>query len=304
MACNQSTSFRIDCEWAGSLKGLRMNVPDDWWDGFTGHKLNGGVIARVDFGIDGNKYFQLELDGERGAYYPMRYDAVVRYADKTHRAFSSFRLPAHAVSDPAQEVVVVEETVDDNDNDDADDDDYFTTPPPAAARNKRQRLNSKQMTINPDLSKFVEEGTADGGPVPTRRRRERAAATPGMTAAYKMTAHVDWTKISVESPGRHIEPIPYTGENEFFGVNMSNWKIEQMKDEHGDIRYDKIFEWMLPTIREGESFWRFLAARMRSYMSYLMLGGWKPRWFDPDKGTIIEDDHVARMFGCQQCRSI
>jgi hypothetical protein len=234
MACDQSTTFHIDREWAESLKGLRMNVPDDWWDGFTGHKLNGGVIARVDFGIDGNKYFQLELDGERSAFYPMRYDAVVRYADETHRAFSSFRLPAHAVSNPAQEVVVVEETVDDNDNDDVDDDDYFTTPP-AAARNKRQRLNSKQMTINPDLSEFVEEGTADGGPVPTRRRRERAAATPGTTAAYKMTAHVDWTKICVESPGRHIEPIPYTGENEFFGVNMSNWKIEQMKDEHGDI---------------------------------------------------------------------
>ena len=39
-------------------------------------------------------------------------------------------------------------------------------------------------------------------------------------------------------------------------------------------------------------------------MSYLMLGGWKPRWFDPDKGTIIKDDHVLRMFRCQQCRSI
>jgi hypothetical protein len=236
----------------------------------------------------------------------MRYDAIVLYADETHRAFSSFRLPAHAVSDPAQEVVVVEETtVDDDYNDDVDDDDYddYFTTPPAAARNKRRRLN-KQITINPDLNEFVEEGTADGGPVPTRRESRAAAATPGTTATYKMTARVDWTKISAESPGQHIEPIPYTGENEFFGVNMSDWEIEQMKDKHGDIRYDKIFEWMLPTIREGESFWNFLAARMRLYMFYLMLGGWKPRWFDPDKGTIIEDDHVARMFGCQQCRSI
>jgi hypothetical protein len=262
MACDQSTTFHIDREWAESLKCLRMNVLDDLWDGFTSHKLNGGVIARVDFGIDGNKYFQHELDGEHGAFYPMRYDAVVRYADETHRAFSSFRLPAHAVSDPAQEVVVVEETVDDDDNDDVDDDDYFTTAP-TAAHNKRPCLNSMQTTINPDFREFVEERTADGGPVPTRRRREsRAAATPSTTATYKMTAHVDWTKISAESPGWHIKPIPYTGENEFFGVNMSDWEIEQMKDEHGDIRYDKLFEWMLPTIREGESFWRFLAARM------------------------------------------
>ncbi len=51
-------------------------------------------------------------------------------------------------------------------------------------------------------------------------------------------------------------------------------------------------------------FWTFIAARMRSYMSYLMLGGWKLRWFGSDKGIIIEDDHVARMFGCQQCRSM
>ena len=93
-----------------------MNVPDNWWDGFTGHKLNGGVIAHVDFGIDRNKYFQLELDGERGAFYPMSYDAVVCYAKEMHHAFLSFCLLAHAVSDPAQEVVVVEETVDDDDN--------------------------------------------------------------------------------------------------------------------------------------------------------------------------------------------
>jgi hypothetical protein len=86
MACNQSTSFRIDREWAGLLKGLRMNVPDDWWDGFTGHKLNCRVIAHVNFGIDGNKIFQLKLDGERGAYYPMRYDAVVLIAPSRHSA--------------------------------------------------------------------------------------------------------------------------------------------------------------------------------------------------------------------------
>ena len=96
------------------------------------------------------------------------------------------------------------------------------------------------------MSEFIKEGTADGGPVPTRRE-SRAAATPD-TATYKMTAHGDWTKISAESPGQYIELIPYTGENEFFGVNMSDWEIEQMKDKHGDIQYNKVFEWMLPSI--------------------------------------------------------
>ena len=150
----QSTSFAIDREWAASLRGLRMNVPDDWWPGFAGNKLNGGVIARVDFDIATNNHFQLELDNEPGSFYAMRYDAVVRFADETHDSFSSYRLPAHALRDPADDVFVVE-TVDDDDD---DDDDYFKTPP---ARNKRRRLTKKQSTINPDLTAFGEDGTAD-----------------------------------------------------------------------------------------------------------------------------------------------
>ena len=63
MACDQSTTFHIDREWAELLKGLRMNVPDNWWDGFTGHKLNGGVIAHIDFGID-RKWPLLARKGE------------------------------------------------------------------------------------------------------------------------------------------------------------------------------------------------------------------------------------------------
>ena len=37
--------------------------------------------------------------------------------------------------------------------------------------------------------------------------------------------------------------------------------MERMKDENGDIRYNKVFEWMLPMFA-GETFWAFLAARM------------------------------------------
>ena len=180
----QSTSFAIDREWAASLRGLRMKVPDDWWPGFSGRALNAGAIACVDLDINTNNHFQLELDKERGVFYAMRYDAVVRFADETHRYFSSYRLPAHALRDPADDVFVVE-TVDDDD----DDDDESVTPPPA--RNKQRRLAKRQTTINPDLSAFGEEGTADSAIVeegtaddviktaadPIRRGR-RAAATP------------------------------------------------------------------------------------------------------------------------------
>jgi hypothetical protein len=144
----------IDRKWAALLRGLRMKVPDDWWPGFSGRALNAGVITRVDLDINTNNHFQLKLDKERGVFYAMRYDAIVRFADETHRSFSSYCLPAHARRNPADDVFVVK-TVDDDDD---DDDDYFTPPP---AHNKRRCLTKKQSTINPDLTAFGEEGTTD-----------------------------------------------------------------------------------------------------------------------------------------------
>ena len=191
------------------------------------------MIARVNLDIDTNNHFQLELDKERGVFYAMRYDAVVRFADETHRSFSSYRLPAHALRDPADDVFVVE-TVDDDD----DDDDEYVTPPPA--RNKRRHLAKRQTTFNPDLSAFGEEGTADSAigkegtaddvietaTDPIRRGR-RAAATPA-PGQYTMTKPHHWTMISAANPGRPIELVPYTGVNEFFGVNMTDAEIERM----------------------------------------------------------------------------
>ena len=236
-----SESFPIDRDWAASLRGLRMKVPDDWWPGFSGRALNAGAIARVDLDINTNNHFQLELDKERGVFYAMQYNAVVRFADETHHSFSSYCLPAHALHNPADDGFVVQ-TVDDDD----DEDDEYVTPPPA--RNKRRRLTKKQSKINPDLtafgkegmadSAFGEEGTADGvietAADPTRRGR-RAKATPG-PGQYTMTEPAHWTKISAANPGRPIEPVPYTGVNEFFGVNMTDAEMERMKDENSDIR--------------------------------------------------------------------
>ncbi|KAL3764756.1 hypothetical protein ACHAW5_006627 [Stephanodiscus triporus] len=90
-----------------------------------------------------------------------------------------------------------------------------------------------------------------------------------------MTKPHHWKKISAANLGRPIiEPVPYNGVNEFFGVKMTDAEMERMKDENGDIRYNKIFEWML-LMFAGEMFWDFLAARMRSYMTHIMVQGWK-----------------------------
>jgi hypothetical protein len=69
---------------------------------------------------------------------------------------------------------------------------------------------------------------------------------------------------------------------------MTNAEMEAMKDKNGNIGYNKNFEWMLPMFdNTGKSFWDFVVARMQSYMTHLMLKGWKPRWFDPDNDNVI-----------------
>ena len=53
---------KVDTQWAESLVGLRVNVPDKWWAGYYSDSLNPGVIKSVDFRQPRQKYFQLELD--------------------------------------------------------------------------------------------------------------------------------------------------------------------------------------------------------------------------------------------------
>ena len=102
-----NVSIDIDREWAQSLVSLRMKVPDHWWDGCTGRELYEGIIAAVNFDDHGDRFFQLELDEEKGVLYPMRYDAVLHYADEEHSQFSSFQLPADPPSNPANERIRV-----------------------------------------------------------------------------------------------------------------------------------------------------------------------------------------------------
>jgi len=39
----------INTEWAESLVGLRVKVPDSWWVNYDGEELSPGVIVGVDF---------------------------------------------------------------------------------------------------------------------------------------------------------------------------------------------------------------------------------------------------------------
>ena len=84
MANASSQPIPIDPEWANSLVGLRLLVPDSWWVNCSGEELNEGVL---------------------GAHYPMRYDSVFSFADEDQDNFKTFRLPRYPIGNPEGEEV-------------------------------------------------------------------------------------------------------------------------------------------------------------------------------------------------------
>ena len=59
-----------------------MRVPAHWWFSCSGNDESPGQIAGVNFSDDSQRYLLLDLDYEKGAHYPVRYDAVSLYADE------------------------------------------------------------------------------------------------------------------------------------------------------------------------------------------------------------------------------
>ena len=133
--------------------------------------------------------------------------------------------------------------------------------------------------------------------------------------------------------GRAIKPIPFTGDNDLlfdhlnvqftntihllggnnlFTVKIAEEELEALKDSQDNIRYAKVFEWLLPQYGDDDiqTFWGFLAARMRNYMLHTMrTKGFKPKYYDPvpidvSDNSVIEADHVTRFFGCNMARML
>ena len=250
-------NITIDTEWAESLVGLRMQVPGHWWPGFSGNELNPGTIRALDFNEASSRFFQLELDSELGAFYPMRYDAVLHYADEVHPCFSRYRLPNEPPSNPRDENVSVRRQQRPDDSEEED---------------------SEEETVNHNI--------------------------------YKMTDPKDWRKIEGRSRGRTVEPIPFTRSDgnadgdEMFNVKITEEELAALKDKDGDIRFYKVFEWLLPQYG-GVHFWEFIAARMRNYMIHIMnTQAYKPHFYNPEKEVVITAGHVTRFFGCQMGRML
>ena len=97
----------VDKEWAASLLGLRMQVPGFWWHSDYGNDLCPGRIHSVNFDDNGICFWLFQLDDpdyqDEDNLYPMRYDAVLAYADEDSSSFSSFRFPTQSLTNPSNE---------------------------------------------------------------------------------------------------------------------------------------------------------------------------------------------------------
>jgi len=173
--------------------------------------------------------------------------------------------------------------------------------------NKTRRLNNT--TINPDLVLWSgkrdadgEEGDADGysgGDDDSDSDNDFFE-----DKRYEKSKAKNWTKHTDGQPRREIHPIPFGGTTETFRPKVSEEELKGFTDEHGDIRFYRIYEWMLPSF-DGDSFYEFLAARMRNYMLHVIKEkGWVPKYYRPSDEKYILADDVSRFFGCQLARSL
>ena len=89
----------IDPEWAETLDGLRMSVPNHWWKGHRGNRLHQGKIVLF---LENTNRWQLLLDDiDDPNHYAMNYEAVLAYVDEQAGTYPRYNLPPEQVNLPA-----------------------------------------------------------------------------------------------------------------------------------------------------------------------------------------------------------
>jgi len=275
-----SPVFPYDPEWADSLVGLPLAVPKHWWPGFNSPTLCLGKIISINKNANSLNCFVLQVHDEPGQRYGMRYDAVFLYADENHPNASSYHLPSDPPGDPAQERSVRVRR---------------RRPPPGPPLPVPARRHAllRQAPDEPDS----DEGDSDED------------SDDEYLVTY--TDPDDWILVtednidSIELPV--IEKIPYEprqGEGEDFDVKISVNELASLKDMNGDIRYEKVVDHLLPRF-EGEGYYEWIAARVRSYMLHIIRKlGWKPKYYKPSNDKVVLGTHIARFFGVQITRML
>ena len=90
----------------------------------------------------------------------------------------------------------------------------------------------------------------------------------------------DWTCLEDGAARRWIDSVPYSSGNELFTVDITDDGVKSFIDDNGDIRFDRVLEWTLPTFGENNeiSLFEWQSAQMRKYMIYIIKKkGYKPR---------------------------
>jgi hypothetical protein len=93
---------QISTEWAQSLIGLSMKVPENWWVGCKGFKLHDGKIDSFD--IQSQKWNLLLDDRDEPFPFLMAYEAVYEYADEDSSTYDEYQLTYDAVRDGDEEI--------------------------------------------------------------------------------------------------------------------------------------------------------------------------------------------------------
>ena len=96
-----------------------------------------------------------------------------------------------------------------------------------------------------------------------------------------------------------MQPVLYTGSATYLSVKISTAELTTLKDEYGDIRFQKVLEWTLPTFGEDDqTLFDLQATHMRNYILHIMdTQLYKPKYYNPDEGYIISGSDVARFYG-------
>ena len=92
----------IDPEWANTLLGLRVSLPNHWWTGFRGNRLRQGCLVLF---LENTNQWQFLLDDvDNDNHYAMRYKGVCEYTDAEAGTYLSYTLPPEPVYLPAKQL--------------------------------------------------------------------------------------------------------------------------------------------------------------------------------------------------------
>jgi hypothetical protein len=270
-----------------------MAVPERWWPGYSSAKLCYGKIASINKTAARDlNVFTLVLKDEPRKRYGMRYDAVVLYADEHDEKTCEFHLPSDPPADPARDRSVA-----------------VACPSRTPVRRRMVRLPPDLPPLLPHVAEpdgydYDDDSEADDDPkVEDVEEAEEEDEDPWLV---RYTDPDKWILVTEDELGNTELPVilpiayePREGEGEDFDVKISDEELASLKDKNGHIRYEKVVEFLLPDF-EGEGYFEWIGARVRSYMTYLIrLGGYTSRYYKPEVDKVVLRSHVAHFFGCR-----